>query len=87
MGLANIPTEHNPTDIATKALDQLTIQKHPAACEVMTKTVDRAADKKEVSHLNGHAHKTPPALIPAFLGLQACAHGLAIWAATSSFTL
>ena len=79
-------TEFNPADIATKALDQMTTHKHLAACGVMIKVCNRAADKEEVSHLSGHAQKAP-ALTPAFLGLQACIQGWASWAATFSWTL
>lgn len=56
VALVNLPTGCNPADIATNALDQLTIEKHLAACGVMVRTVNRAADKKDVPHLNGHTH-------------------------------
>ena len=72
MQLVRIQTEFNPADIATTALDQSTTQKHLAACGVLVNTVNRAADKKDVSHPSGHAHNTPPALILAF---WVCRHG------------
>ena len=53
MQLVMIPTDFNPADIATKALDHVTIQKHFAACGVDVS--QRAADKKEVSYLTGRA--------------------------------
>ena len=76
--ICQVPTEFNPADIATKALDQMTIQKHLAACGV---DVKRAADNNEVSHLTSRTQQAP-AWIPAPAGLQACIQGLASLAAT-----
>ena len=74
------PTEADPADIATKALDQATILKHFEACGADVSK--RAADIKEVLHFGRRAAE--PAWSPAAAGLQSCFQGLAIWAATLS---